>query len=106
MGKYPVVTLCGSTRFKDKFLEMTQVLTLQGYIVISVGVFGHADGVQLSEQQKSILDDMHKAKIDMANEIFVINQDGYIGNSTKGEIDYAIACGKGVRYLEPLISLS
>ena len=47
-----------------------------------------------------MLDDMHKRKIDMADEIFVINVDGYVGSSTKSEIEYAIRSGKPVRYLE------
>ena len=49
---------------------------------------------------KEMLDDMHKRKIDMADEIFVINVGGYIGSSTKSEIEYAIATCKAVRYLE------
>ena len=101
VGGYRVVTLCGSTRFKDQFLEMQKVLTLDGCIVISVGLFGHSGDV-ISEQQKIMLDDMHKRKIDMADEIFVINVDGYIGNSTKTEIDYAIKAGKGIAYLHPI----
>ena len=51
-------------------------------------------------QTKEMLDDMHKRKIDMADEIFVINVGGYIGDSTRSEIDYAIEHGKRVRYLE------
>lgn len=102
MGEYPVITLCGSTRFKNEFIEVMQKLTLQGYIVISVGLFGHADNIQLSECQKDFLDDMHKRKIDMADEIFVINKNKYIGSSTRSEVDYAITHGKKVNYLEPL----
>ena len=49
---------------------------------------------------KEMLDDMHKRKIDIADEIFVINVGGYIGDSTKSEIEYAIKCGKKVNYLE------
>ena len=96
--KYPVVTLCGSTKFKDEFFEVQKRLTLQGYIVISVGLFGHAgDDLQGA---KEMLDDMHKRKIDMADEIFVVNKNGYIGSSTKSEIDYAKAHGKIINYLE------
>ena len=89
-GKYKVITLCGSTRFKDAFLEAQNRLTLEGNIVISVGLFVHSG---------EMLDDMHKRKIDMADEIFVINVDGYIGASTRSEIEYAKATGKTVRYL-------
>jgi hypothetical protein len=101
VGKYKVVTLCGSTRFKDTFIEIQKRLTLQGYIVISVGLFGHAGDEEVwTEGIKEMLDDMHKRKIDMADEIFVINVDGYIGSSTRSEIEYARKTGKPVRYLE------
>ena len=101
VGKYKVVTLCGSTRFKNEFMEAQKRLTLEGCIVISVGLFGHSgDSEVWSEGTKEMLDDMHKRKIDMADEIFVINVGGYIGSSTRSEIEYALAHGKGVRYLE------
>lgn len=107
VGKYPVVTLCGSTRFKDEFYEAQKRLTLEGNIVISVGLFGHAgdsevwDGMDEGtlSKTKEMLDDMHKRKIDMADSIYVINVDGYIGDSTKSEIAYAKKHGKEVRYL-------
>jgi hypothetical protein len=99
VGNYKVVTLCGSTRFKDEFMEIQKQLTLQGILVISVGCFGHAGDV-FTDEQKIMLDDMHKRKIDMADEIFVINKNGYIGSSTRSEIEYAIKTGKKVNYLE------
>lgn len=99
--KYKVVTLCGSTKFKDAFIETQKRLTLAGYIVISVGLFGHSgDNEVWSEGTKEMLDDMHLRKIDMAEEIFVINVGGYIGESTKKEIEYAKAQGKKISYLE------
>lgn len=99
-GKYKVITLCGSTRFKDAFLQQQQRLTLEGNIVLSVGMFGHSgDDALWTESTKAMLDDMHKCKIDMADEIFVINVDGYIGESTRSEIEYAKRTGKAVRYL-------
>ena len=105
---YKVITLCGSTRFKDEFLKVQKDLTLQGNIVISVGLFGHSGDSEVWEnmdegtltKQKEMLDDMHKRKIAMADEIFVINVDGYIGESTKSEIEYAKSLGKKVNYLE------
>ena len=103
VGTYRVVTLCGSTRFRDAFTEAQKRLTLEGNIVISVGLFGHAgDDEVWAEGVKEMLDDMHKRKIDMADEIFVINIGGYIGSSTRSEIEYAEASGKPVRYLEPM----
>ena len=103
VGKYKVITLCGSTRFKDEFLKVQKQLTLEGNIVISVGMFGHADGefeTVITPEIKVMLDDIHKRKIDMSDEIYVINKNGYIGESTKGEIEYAIKTGKRVDYLE------
>ena len=108
VGKYKVITLCGSTRFKEAFMEIQKRLTLEGNIVISVGLFGHSgdnevwDGMDEGtlSKTKEMLDDMHKRKIDMADEIFVINVGGYIGSSTRSEIEYAKATGKGVSYLE------
>lgn len=108
VGKYRVITLCGSTRFKNEFMEAQKRLTLEGNIVISVGLFGHSGDNEVWENMdegtltrtKEMLDDMHLRKIDMADEIFVINVGGYIGTSTKSEIEYAEATGKTVRYLE------
>ena len=101
VGKYKVVTLCGSTRFKDEFIEAQKRLTLAGNIVISVGLFGHSgDDEVWAEGTKEMLDDMHKRKIDMADEIYVINVGDYIGSSTKSEIEYAKKTGKTVKYLE------
>ena len=102
IGKYKVITLCGSTKFKEDFLREQKMLTLEGNIVISVGLFGHSgDNEVWSEGTKEMLDDMHKRKIDMADEIFVINKNGYIGSSTKSEIEYAIKTSKKVNYMEP-----
>ena len=101
VGKYKVITLCGSTKFKDEFLIEQKRLTLEGNIVISVGLFGHSgDDEVWTENIKKMLDDMHKRKIDMADEIFVINKNGYIGSSTKSEIEYALKTNKKVNYLE------
>lgn len=102
VGKYPVITLCGSTRFKDAFMETQKRLTLDGNIVISVGLFGHSgDDEVWTEGTKAMLDDMHRRKIDMADGIYVINVGGYIGESTRSEIEYAKSIGKTVTYLEP-----
>ena len=110
VGKYSVITLCGSTRFKEQFIEAQKRLTLEGNIVISVGLFGHSgdsevwDGMDEGtlSKTKEMLDDMHKRKIDMADSIYVINVGGYIGESTKSEIEYALVHGKTVEYLEPM----
>ena len=105
---YKIITLCGSTKFKDEFIKAQKDLTLKGNIVISVGLFGHSGDDEVWENMdegtltktKEMLDDMHKRKIDLADEIFVINVGGYIGESTKSEIEYAKSTGKKVNYLE------
>ena len=99
IGDYKVITLCGSTRFKEDFERVNRELTLMGNIVISVGCFGHA-GDTFTEGQKIMLDDIHKRKIDMADAIYVINKDGYIGQSTRSEIQYALRLGKQIIYME------
>lgn len=101
VGKYKVITLCGSTKFKEQYIETQKRLTLEGNIVISVGLFGHSgDDEVWTEGTKDMLDDMHLRKSDMADEVFVINVGGYIGESTKREIAYAKENGKVVRFLE------
>lgn len=82
-------------------MEAQKRLTLEGNIVISVGLFGHSgDDEAWTEGTKAMLDNMHKRKIDMADEVFIINVGGYIGSSTRSEIEYAKTTGKTVRYLE------
>ena len=98
-----VITLCGSTRFKEQFLEQQKRLTLEGNVVISVGLFGHSGDEEVWKPgTKEMLDKMHLQKIDMADEIFVINVGGYIGESTRREIAHAEQTGKPVRYLESI----
>ncbi len=107
VGGYKVITLCGSTRFKDEFMEAQKRLSLAGNIVISVGLFGHSGddevwddmGEGARSETKQMLDDMHLRKIDMADEVFVVDVDGYVGESTQAEIEYATARGIPVRYL-------
>ena len=84
-----IITLCGSTRFKDLFLEAVRDLTLQGWIVLMPGVFGHADNFEWTEEQKNKLDELHLEKIRMSNAVFLLNKGGYVGDSTRKEIEYA-----------------
>jgi hypothetical protein len=101
-----IITLCGSTRFKDEINAANARLTMQGHLVISMGVFGHVDmpdhdWTTDGNTTKKMLDDLHRRKIQLADEIFVINVGGYIGKSTRDEIRYARSIGVGVNYLEP-----
>ena len=83
-----IITLCGSTRFKEFFFEAARDLTLQGWIVLMPGVFGHS-GDQISDEEKQNLDELHLEKIRMSNAILVLNIGGYTGESTQKEMDFA-----------------
>jgi len=93
-----IICLCGSTRFYDEFREANRRETMAGKIVLAPGVFGHA-GDEITETDKELLDILHLKKIDMADEVLIIDVDGYVGSSTSAEIDYAKKHGKPVRYL-------
>ena len=95
-----VITLCGSTRFKNEFLEMLEILTLCGWVVLLPGYFGHCARFPVSDEVKESLDALHKKKIDMSDAIYVLNIDGYIGESTRSEIEYAILNNKEIIYYE------
>jgi hypothetical protein len=110
-GKRPeIVVLCGSTRFHTAFRAANLAETLAGRIVLSIGCDTKSDadlqaagalGADLPAA-KIALDELHKRKIDLADWVFVLNVGGYIGDSTRSEIDYAEKVGTPVRYLEPL----
>ncbi len=96
-----VITLCGSTRFKDDFERINKELSLQGNVVITVAFFDHADKIHPTLEQKYLLDEIHLRKIDLADAIYVVNKDGYIGESTTNEIKYARNNGKEIVFLSP-----
>jgi len=109
MKKPKVICLCGSTRFTSEMLVIQWELTKQGHIVLSWcalpnDYFEGEDKTHIGEQEgvKEIVDEGHKRKIDLADEVFVLNIDGYIGESTRSEIEYAELHGKSIRYLERL----
>ncbi|MGG7653538.1 hypothetical protein [Kocuria rosea] len=92
-----VVCICGSTRFRAEITEANRVETMAGRIVVAPGVYGH-DGDPMTDEDKTRLDELHRRKIDLADEVLVVNPDGYIGHSTRLEIGYAVLSGKPVRY--------
>ncbi len=96
-----IVCLCGSTRFKEAFEKANREETMKGNIVLSVGCFGHADKIELAPEMKVQLDELHFKKIELASEILVLNVGGYIGESTRREINYATQLGRLIKYLEP-----
>jgi len=95
-----IVCLCGSTRFGEAFRDAMREETLANKIVLSVGLLGHAEGLDMDGPIKAMLDELHKRKIDLADEVLILNVGGYIGSSTRSELDYATAAGKPVRFLE------
>lgn len=101
-----IVCLCGSTRYPDAFREANLQETLAGRIVVTIGCNMRTDPefVGRSESElaliKTRLDELHKRKIDLADEVLVLNVGGYIGDSTRSEIVYAEAHGKPIRWLE------
>lgn len=102
-----VVVLCGSTRFGATFEEANLQETLGGKIVLSIGCNMRSDADLFPDPDerdriKTELDVLHKRKIDLADEVLVLNVGGYVGESTRSEIDYAEKLGKPIRYLEPL----
>jgi hypothetical protein len=99
-GKPTIVCLCGSTRFREAFEQANKRETLAGKIVLSVGMFGHAEAIDMNGPVKKMLDELHKRKIDLADEVFILNVGKYIGPSTASELEYAREHGKLVRFLE------
>ena len=94
-----IITLCGSTRFKKEIMDTARALTLEGHIVLAPFVFHHAEDEEMSTETKIRLDNLHKEKINMSDAIFVVNVNGYIGESTYGEIDWANRMKKQIYFL-------
>ena len=103
-----IVCLCGSTRFFKEFTEQNYLETMNGKIVLSVGFFSHSaseahgESLGTTPENKIALDELHKRKIDLADEVLIINVGGYIGESTRSELEYAIKHNKVVRNLEAI----
>jgi hypothetical protein len=105
-----IICLCGSTRFKEAFDEANYQETMKGKIVLSVGFFMHAtnnkhgEDIGVTPEQKIKLDILHKRKIDLADEVYILNVGGYIGESTKSELEYARKHNKRILFLEKTMS--
>jgi len=102
-----IICLCGSTRFTEQMLVKQWELTKQGHIVLSwcavpEWYFQGDDKTHIGDQEgvKEIVDEVHLRKIDIADEVFVLNIGGYIGESTRHEIEYARKLGKPINYME------
>ena len=98
-----IVVLCGSTRFPEAWAKARYDLTLAGEIVLTIGCDTKSDeGLGITNEEKIALDELHKRKIDLADRVLVLNVSGYVGDSTRSEIDYATANNKPISYLEAL----
>lgn len=97
-----IVVLCGSCRFKDAFIKAQQEETLAGKIVLSVGMFMPQSEQELKPEVKEMLDKLHFKKIELADEVLILNVGGYIGKSTQNELNYARQNFKTIRFLEPV----
>lgn len=95
-----IVCLCGSTRFPRAFETAMRDETLAGKIVLSVGLFGHQEAMDMGGPVKAMLDQLHLRKIDLANEVLFLNVGGYLGDSSRRELAYARDRGKAIRFLE------
>ena len=95
-----IVCLCGSTRFMQEFYDANMRETLDGKIVLTVGMSSKGD-CKPTDEQKVALDELHKRKIDLADEVLILNVGGYIGDSTRSELEYAQKHGKRIRFLNP-----
>lgn len=105
-----IVCLCGSTRFYDAWQQAEFDETMAGRIYLSVGFYHHSsgemekvhgEGVGITPEDKKMLDELHLRKIDLADEVLILNVAGYIGQSTNNELRYAHSLGKRIRFLEP-----
>jgi len=94
-----VITLCGSSRFKDAFINVNEYLTLSGNVVLSLGIFSRSSYYTVSDYLKKQLIELHRQKIDMCDEIYVIDIDSYVGSDTASEIWYAESKGKKVNLI-------
>ena len=96
--EYKVICLCGSTKFKNSFEKINAILTLNSKVVVAPAVWAHHDKIEITGNQKFNLDKLHKQKIYMSDCILVVNENGYWGDSTKSEIEYAVNLDKPVFY--------
>lgn len=98
--KRKIVCLCGSTRFKDAFELAMKQESIAGNIVLTVAMFGHLEGLDMTGDIKKQFDSLHFDKIELSDEVLVLNVDNYIGESTRNEIEHAKKLGKHIRYLQ------
>lgn len=94
-----IVTICGSMKFKDKMMDVARDLEIKNKYLVIQCVYSNDI---FNEEEQQILSDLHYNKIEISDAIYVVNVNGYIGNQTSKEIEYAKNLGKEVMYLEPI----
>lgn len=96
--QYPVIAICGPQEARQEYLATEHSLSCHGNIVISTAFFGQIDA-ELSDIDRKNLDITRRKKIDMADELFVVNVDGLLDDDTRRCIEYAKSLHIIVRYL-------
>ena len=97
-----VVTICGSYKFKKEMIDIAEKLTLEGNCVLMPNELSRNSKDDYTLEEALMIDKMHKEKIKLSDAILVVNVNGYIGSSTKSEIDYAKNLNKEIIYYTDL----
>ena len=98
-----VITVCGSYKFKKEMNEITEKMALKGNCMLTPIELTKPNKEAYTKEEALMIDKMHKEKIKLSNTILVVNVGGYIGNSTKSEIEYAKSLNKEVLYYTDLV---
>jgi hypothetical protein len=97
--EFTVITLCGSMRFREEFNRLDAELTLAGHVVLTPTALDPSR--ELTAEERARLGRVHLQKIAMSDEVLVVNVGGYLGDSTRREIEHARSRGLAVSFLEP-----
>jgi hypothetical protein len=100
MDNIPIICLIGSSRFRRSFVEEGHRLETTGHLVLCMTFFQHSDNIDVSPEHREILRKVDRKRIDLSDEVRVLNVGGYIGEDTRKEIEYAESCGKKISYLK------
>lgn len=103
--KRTIVCILGSSKFKDRILGHKQRLSLQGKVVLDAGFFHHVDKLPIDDEQKRRLDELVLDKVEMADEVYVVDEQGYIGQTTRRAISHALGLGKPIKFEEQPVGI-
>lgn len=98
--KRTIICILGSSKFKDRILGHKQRLSLQGKIVLDAGFFHHVDKLPITDEDKRRLDELVLDKVEMADEVYVVDEKGYIGQTTRKAIEHALRLKKPITFEE------